>query len=282
MRHSKWTTDNGQGTIIVSCSLSIVHFAMTILDALILGIVEGITEFLPISSTAHLILTGQILGLPQTEALKTFDIVIQSGAILAVLVLYGKRLLVSKDIMLKTLAAFLPTAAIGFALHRMMKDVFFENIYMMLHALFLGGVLLILVEMMTKDESATTKELEAITYKQAVILGFVQAVSVIPGVSRSGATILGGLLMKIRRTVIVEFTFLLAIPTMLAATGYDLLKSASAFSSADFVNLGVGFVVSFVVALLAIKWLLNYVKERSFVGFGIYRIAVVVGFIAFF
>ncbi len=255
---------------------------MTILAATILGIIEGITEFLPISSTAHLILAGQLLQLPQTEALKTFDIVIQSGAILAVLVLYGKRLLVSKDIMLKTLAAFLPTAIIGFALHKLIKEVLFENTYLMLMALLVGGVILIVVDLLHKEERATVQELEAITYKQAVILGFVQAISIIPGVSRSGATIVGGLLMNIRRTVIVEFTFLLAIPTMLAATGYDLLKSASAFSSADFVNLGVGFAVSFVVALLAIKWLLGYVKKRSFVSFGIYRIAFVAMFIGVF
>ncbi len=255
---------------------------MTILAAAILGVIEGITEFLPISSTAHLILAGQLLQLPQTEALKTFDIVIQSGAILAVLVLYGKRLLVSKDIMLKTLAAFLPTAIIGFALHKLIKEVLFENTYLMLMALLVGGMILIVVDLLHKEERATVQELEAITYKQAVILGFVQAISVIPGVSRSGATIVGGLLMNIRRTVIVEFTFLLAIPTMLAATGYDLLKSASAFSSADFVNLGVGFAVSFVVALLAIKWLLGYVKKRSFVSFGIYRIALVAMFIGVF
>lgn len=255
---------------------------MTILAAAILGVIEGITEFLPISSTAHLILAGQLLQLPQTEALKTFDIVIQSGAILAVLVLYGKRLLVSKDIMLKTLAAFLPTAIIGFALHKLIKEVLFESTYLMLFALLVGGIILIVVDLLHKEERATVQELEAITYKQAVILGFVQAISVIPGVSRSGATIVGGLLMNIRRTVIVEFTFLLAIPTMLAATGYDLLKNASAFSSADFVNLGVGFAVSFVVALLAIKWLLEYVKKRSFVSFGIYRIALVAMFIGFF
>ncbi len=255
---------------------------MTILSAAILGIIEGITEFLPISSTAHLILAGQLLQLPQTEALKTFDIVIQSGAILAVLVLYGKRLLVSKELMLKTLTAFLPTAIIGFALHKLIKEVLFENTYLMLMALLVGGIILIIVDLLHKEESATVQELEAITYKQAVVLGFVQAISVIPGVSRSGATIVGGLLMNIRRTVIVEFTFLLAIPTMLAATGYDLLKSASAFSSADFVNLGVGFLVSFVVALLAIKWLLSYVKKKSFVSFGIYRIALVAMFVGFF
>jgi undecaprenyl-diphosphatase len=255
---------------------------MTILHAAILGIIEGITEFLPISSTAHLILAGQLLRLPDTEVLKTFDVVIQSGAILAVLVLYGKRLLVSKDVLLKTLAAFIPTGVIGLALHKVIKGVFFENTYLMLMALLVGGVILIIVDLLHKEERATVQELEAITYKQAIILGFVQAISVIPGVSRSGATIVGGLLMNIRRTVIVEFTFLLAIPTMLAATGYDLLKSASAFSSSDFVNLGVGFVVSFVVALLAIKWLLGYVKKRSFVGFGIYRIALVAMFIGFF
>ncbi len=255
---------------------------MNPLAAIILGIVEGITEFLPISSTAHLILAGQLLGLEQTEALKTFDIVIQSGAILAVLVLYGKRLLVRTDVLLKTLAAFVPTAIIGFALHKLIKEVLFENTYLMLMALLVGGIILIVVDLLHKEERATVQELEQITYIQAFTLGFVQAISIIPGVSRSGATIVGGLLMKMRRPVIVEFTFLLAIPTMLAATGYDLLKSASAFSNADFLNLGIGFAVSFVVALLAIKWLLSYVKKRSFVGFGIYRIALVAMFIGFF
>lgn len=255
---------------------------MTVLDAIILGIIEGITEFLPISSTAHLILAGQMLGLEQTEALKTFDIAIQSGAILAVLVLYGKRLLVSTDVLLKTLMAFLPTAIIGFALHSFIKAYLFENTYLMLLALLVGGVVLIAVDIFHKEERATVQELERISYIQAMALGFVQAIAIIPGVSRSGATIVGGLLMKMKRSVIVEFTFLLAIPTMLAATGYDLLKSASAFTSGDFLNLGVGFAVSFVVALVAIQWLLSYVKTKSFVSFGIYRIAVVALFIGFF
>ena len=222
------------------------------------------------------------MHLPDTEALKSFDIVIQSGAILAVLVLYGKRLIVSRNALLKTIVAFIPTGILGVLLHKMVKTYFFESTQLILWSLLIGGVILILVDVFHKEQSSHVSEIESISYKQAIALGFVQSIAMIPGVSRSGATIVGGMLMGIKRVTIVEFSFLLAIPTMLAATGLDLVKSASSFTSGDVLNLGIGFVVSFFVALVAIKWLLAYVKSHSFKWFGIYRIAVAAMFIGFF
>src|SRR3989344_3689592 len=198
---------------------------MTYFDAIILGVVEGITEFLPISSTGHLILAGELLGLPSTEFLKSFDIAIQLGAILAVVALYWRSLF---DIeMIKKLAvAFIPTGIIGFALYYVVKTILLDNLYVVLISLALGGI----------------------------------------------APIVGGLLLGLPRKTIVEFSFLLAVPTMAAATGYDLMKNADLLSFENIGVLAVGFVVSFVVALAAIRWLLSYVRTHTFIPFGVYRI----------
>lgn len=252
---------------------------MTALHALLLGIVEGISEFLPISSTGHLILTSKLLGLPDSEFLKSFEIAIQLGAILAVTVLYWKRLLQSKETILKVGIAFLPTAVIGFLLHDFVKTYLLTSVPTVLWSLFLGGLFLIGFERwyIGKHESRITNhesDLQSITYKQAISLGVFQSIAMIPGVSRSASTIVGGLLMGINRRTIVDFSFLLAIPTMAAATGYDLLKSYTLFTAADAANLGIGFVVSFVVALLSIRWLLRYIQTHSFQAFGVYRILI--------
>lgn len=246
---------------------------MTALQAAILGIVEGISEFLPISSTGHLILTSKLLGLPDSEFLKSFEIAIQLGAILSVTVLYWRKLLLSKDSFLKVLVAFVPTAIIGFALHGFVKEYLLDNTSVVLWALALGGIALIMFERwhFKKPEGSGS---DTVTYKQAITLGVFQCLAMIPGVSRSASTIVGGLLLGLNRNTIVDFTFLLAIPTMVAATGYDLLKSYDQFTQADAVNLGIGFVVSFIVALMSIKWLLRYIKNHSFQAFGVYRILV--------
>lgn len=244
---------------------------MTILDSAILGVVEGITEFLPVSSTGHLILAGELLGLPSTEFLKSFEIAIQLGAIMAVVLLYWRSFL-DLGILKRILAAFIPTAVIGLLLHDLAKQYLLGNVTVVLVALAVGGVALIVFELLHKEKEEAMQDVRSITYKQAVVVGIFQAIAIIPGVSRSAATIVGGLVMGIGRVAIVEFSFLLAVPVMAAATGLDLLKSAGTFSSADFANLAVGFVVSFVVALISIRFLLQYVRKHTFIPFGIYRI----------
>lgn len=242
---------------------------MSTLEAAYLGIVEGITEFLPISSTAHLMFASELLGVAQSEFVKTFEIAIQLGAILAVVVLYWRSFLAVKE--LRTIIiAFLPTALIGFTLYPFIKDSLVGNIPVALIALMGGGAALIIFERWygrgVRSESKT------LTNTQAFLVGVAQAVAIIPGVSRSAATIVGGLMLGINRTTIVEFSFLLAVPTMAAATSYDVYKNYQSFSSDDVSNLAVGFVVSFVVALVAIRWLVRYVSRNDFTAFGIYRI----------
>lgn len=248
------------------------------LHALILGIIEGISEFLPISSTGHLILASKLLNLPETEFLKSFEIIIQLGAILAVVVLYGKSLITSKEVLLKVLAAFIPTAVIGFVLHHFLKSYLLGNVQVVLWALGIGGAFLILFEHFHTEKPDATENAADISYKQAIIIGLFQSIAIIPGVSRSASTIVGGLLLGLKRKTIVDFSFLLAIPTMGAATALDLFKSAHAFSSGDFHLLAIGFVTSFVVALFAIRWLLKFIKNHSFTGFGAYRIVIAVLF----
>lgn len=247
---------------------------MSLLHAIILGIVEGITEFLPISSTGHLILTAKILGLTQTEFLKSFEISIQVGAIFAVLVLYWKKLLLDFEIFKRVSAAFLPTAIVGFALHKLIKKFLIGNLHVVLGAFFVGGVILILFEKLHKEENSKTGEIRQISYAQSILIGLCQSLAVIPGVSRSAATIVGGLVLGIQRKTIVEFSFLLAIPTLVAATALDLLKSSSAFSSSQWEFLFAGAFASFVVAIFSIRFFLAFISRYSFKAFGWYRIAV--------
>lgn len=243
---------------------------MTLFDAAILGLVEGITEFLPISSTAHLMFASEILGLAQTAFVKSFEIAIQLGAILAVVVLYWRKFLEVKT-MKKVAVAFVPTAVVGLTLYPVIKNALIGNTLVALIALSIGGLFLIAFERWHLARPAT--EPRDLTYKEALLVGLAQAVAVIPGVSRSAATIVGGLALGINRQTIVEFSFLLAAPTMAAATALDLYKSAGAFSSANWGVLSVGFIVSFIVAVASIKWLLRFVERHDFTGFGVYRIA---------
>ncbi|MCK9603599.1 MAG: undecaprenyl-diphosphatase UppP [Candidatus Omnitrophica bacterium] len=251
---------------------------MDVIQAVIFGVVEGITEFLPISSTGHLMLTARYLGIAQTEFVKSFEIAIQSGAILAVVVLYWKVLLKDRKIWGKLLAAFLPTAVIGALLYRIIKGVLLDNSAVVLWALFLGGVLLILFEYLHREKEDAAATLSAISYPQALLIGLFQSFAVIPGVSRAAATIVGGLIIGLKRRTIVEFSFLLAVPTMGAAMTLDLLKSAPSFNKDQFFVLAVGFLVSFAVALVAIRFLLVFIKNHTFIPFGIYRILIAVIF----
>ncbi|MDD5050858.1 MAG: undecaprenyl-diphosphate phosphatase [Candidatus Pacebacteria bacterium] len=252
---------------------------MTIIHAIILGIVEGITEFLPISSTGHMILAGNLLHIPQTEFLKTFEIFIQLGAILAVVVLFWKRLTTSIESWKRIIIGFIPTGIIGLALYKVVKTYLLGNSTVVLWSLLLGGIAILVFELWYKrQEGERIENIESISYKKSALVGLAQAVAIVPGVSRSAATIVGGLLLGIKRETIVEFSFLLAIPTMLAASGLDLLKSASSIQANQIYLLAIGFVVSFVVALGSIKFLLNFVKKHTFIPFAIYRIAVAILF----
>lgn len=247
---------------------------MSFLDSLVLGIVEGVSEFLPISSTAHLMLGSVLLGVSQSDFVKSFEIAIQLGAILAVVVLYW-RTIFDLTLMAKIITAFIPTAAIGLVLYHFIKTYLIGNDVVALWALALGGVALIAFEWWHgRKADQDTEGVDDVTYKQALMIGVAQSIAVIPGVSRSAATIVGGLLMGLRRETIVKFSFLLAVPTMAAATGLDLLSSYQSFNSGDIGLIAAGFVTSFIVALVAIKWFLAYVRTHTFVPFGVYRIAV--------
>ena len=245
---------------------------MSIIEAIILGVIEGVTEFLPISSTGHLILAARCLGLAQTEFVKSFQIVIQLGAILSVVVLYWKTFLSGLGLYRKLFVAFIPTAIVGSIFYRFIKGYLFDNNKVIIWALFLGGVAIILFEHFYRERGEEVKELPAILYPQAFLIGLFQSLAVIPGVSRAAATIIGGLIVGLSRKIIVEFSFLLAVPTMAAAASLDLLKSANSFSKEQFAVLIMGFFVSFIVALLTIKFLLIFIKKHNFVLFGIYRI----------
>ena len=253
---------------------------MTLLDSIILGIVEGVTEFLPISSTGHLILASRLLGLPQTEFQKSFEIAIQLGAIASVVILYWRKFL-DIPVMSRVLTAFIPTGIIGFALYKIIKMYLFSNETVVLWALALGGAALIVFELLHREPEDAVSDLRSISYPKAALVGVFQSLSVIPGVSRAGATIVGGLILGLSRSTIVEFSFLLAVPTMLAATGYDLFKNASAFAPEQVVNLAAGFISSFIVAILSIKFLLAYVRTNTFIPFGVYRILLALVFALF-
>ncbi len=248
---------------------------MDVLAVVILSAVEGLTEFLPISSTGHLMVTAAVLKLPPTEFLKSFEIFIQLGAIFAVTLLYAKRLVVEITLVKKLVVAFVPTAIIGFMSYSLVKDFLLGSLPIVAASLFAGGVILIFFELwLTQKSSQPEQNLSEISYRQAVIIGLWQTLAIIPGVSRAGATIVGGLYLGLSRRAIVEFSFLLAIPTMLAAVGFDLYQTGGAFNWNEYMILGFGFILSFAFALLTVKWLLSFVERHNFIWFGVYRLVV--------
>ena len=241
---------------------------MSLLHALILGIVEGITEFLPISSTAHLILASRMLRL-DSEFVKSFEIIIQFGAILSVVVLYWNKFW-HWDVLKKLVVAVIPTGVIGLTVYKAVKGYLLGNLTVVLLSLLIGGIALIVFERF-RSGSETDVDFAELTYRKAFLIGLFQAIAVIPGVSRSAATIVGGSLIGISKRTIVEFSFMLAVPTMLAATGLELVKSRDALSG-NYGMLAVGFIVSFITAVIAIKSFLGYIKTRDFSAFGWYRV----------
>ena len=252
---------------------------MELFHSIFLGIVEGLTEFLPISSTGHLILAGDVLGV-NTETSKLFDVVIQLGAILAIVVLYWKvlisvllnwRMKEAQAFMRNVLLAFLPAAAIGAVAHDAIKQYLF-NSWTVAMAMVLGGVAIILIE--RNKPLATISGTEQMSVKTSLLIGFFQCLAMIPGVSRSGATIMGALLMGVERKAAAEFSFFLAIPTMFAATLYDLYKARHDLTTDGMGQIAVGFVVSFIVALVVVRWLVKFIQTHGFQVFAYYRIAV--------
>ncbi len=244
---------------------------MTIIDAIILGFVEGLTEFLPISSTGHLIVISSFLGLEQTNAHKTFEVAIQLGSILAVLFLFAKRLLVDKMLWVKIIIAFLPTAIFGFLFYKTIKSLFgMESVAIML---IIGGFIFLIVEYFRRNhDDSKDKTIDELSIKEALTIGLFQSLSMVPGTSRSGATMIGGLFAGLSRKSAAEFSFLLAIPTMFVATFYDLYKTRNEMVIDDYSLLAVGFVTAFVVAFFTVKAVMNFLTTHTFIVFGIYRI----------
>lgn len=255
---------------------------MDILQTIILGAVEGLTEFLPISSTAHLVLTTQLLGVLQTEFVTSFQIAIQLGAILAIVLLYWRKFFVDRETLKRIAAAFVPTALIGFLLYRLFREYLVENIPLIIWTLLLGGIILILFERLHTEKEGAVNDVRTMSYRQSIGIGLAQALAIVPGVSRAGATIVGSMLLGLSRRASVEFSFLLAIPTMLAATGYDLVKTGAHFSAGEFGSLALGFLASLATALLAVKFLLRYIQTNTFADFGVYRILIALLFLLFF
>jgi undecaprenyl-diphosphatase len=219
-----------------------------------------------------------LLKIAQSEFIKSFEIAIQLGAILAVVVLYWRQLILSPKIIKRLICAFIPTAAIGVIFYKIIKAYLLATHQIVLWALFLGGIFLIIFEMFYREKKEAVEDLSAISYPQAMLIGVFQSIAMIPGVSRAAATIYGGLFLGLKRRTIVEFSFLLAVPTMLAATGLDLYKSAGNFSLLQFRFLAISFIVSFLVAILSIKFLLNFIKKNNFIAFGVYRIIIALAF----
>lgn len=248
---------------------------MDFLDSILLGIVEGLTEFLPISSTYHLIFASELLRIGEGDFIKLFNVFIQSGAILAVLVLYGKTL--SRDFVLvkKTLVAFLPTAVLGALSYRIIKQIFFESHAGMTAIFILVGLFFLLFEdLVRRGRIKPQKPLSELTYRNAILIGLVQCLAFLPGVSRAGAVILIMMALGYRRDHAAAFSFLLAIPTILAAGGYDLLRSKDvlAASTGSLGLLASGLVVSFIVAFLIMKWFIRYLQHHTLSLFGVYRL----------
>lgn len=256
---------------------------MSFFDAALLGIVEGITEFLPISSTAHLMMASKVLAIDPTEFLKSFEIVIQFGAIAAVLFMFGPKLLRSVGVWQKIIIAFLPTAVVGFLIYGFIKEYLIGNLAVAAWSLAIGGLVLIAVELFLSKRMATEAQtsIETISNKKAFIIGLVQSIAVIPGVSRSAATIIAARLLGASRVTATEFSFLLALPTLGAAASYDLIKNIHVIDGHATVLL-VGFVASFIASALSIKLFLGFIKSHSFSPFGVYRIIVALLFIVIF
>ena len=250
--------------------------SLTLFSAIILAIVEAITEFLPVSSTGHTILAAVIMGVQQTPFVKSFELVLEFGSILSVIALYW-RLFLNLEVLKRLIVGVIPTGIVGMLIYRFFKNYLFGNTQIVLWALLLGGIFLIVFEWRYK-ERATYDDVARIPYKHCLLIGIFQTLSVIPGLSRSTATITGGLALGLKRQTIALYSFLLAVPTLIGASGYDLVMSINQFSPSQDNLLVVGGATSFFVALLVIKLFMSYIRTKNFIPFGVYRILIVVVF----
>ncbi len=239
---------------------------MTIFEVIILAFVEGLTEFLPVSSTGHLILASYFMKIEPTEFSKAFDVIIQFGAIFAVLFLFHTRLKWNFEFYKKLLIAFLPAAIIGFIFKNKIDELL-ESTAVVAWALIIGGIILIFVDSFFKDQTKTEPN-----EKDSLAIGFFQCLAMVPGVSRSAATIIGGQVMGLTRAKAAEFSFILAIPTLGAATFYKLWKVRALIHEDQIWNLSLGVILSFIFALMAIKFFISFVNKYGFRAFGVYRI----------
>ncbi|WP_041277961.1 undecaprenyl-diphosphate phosphatase [Desulfotalea psychrophila] len=245
---------------------------MDVFQTIILGIIEGITEFLPISSTGHLIVASNWLSIEQNETNKAIEVIIQLAAILAVIANYrDKFTLKHKVLWSKVVLAFIPIGAIGLLFHKEIKTLF--TVPMVGTMFIVGGIVFLVLEHFYQERSSHVQEVEAISYRQALWIGIAQVFALIPGTSRAGASIVGALLMGLSRKASAEFSFLLALPVLAAAAGFDLLTHYSDFSRGDMLTLSVGFITSFLIAYLTIRVFIGFLQRFTFVSFGIYRIA---------
>ncbi|AWY01719.1 undecaprenyl-diphosphatase UppP [Marinomonas primoryensis] len=244
---------------------------MDILHSVILGLVEGATEFLPISSTGHMIVVSQWLGMEQTEGSKAFEVIIQLAAILAVVANYKERFTFKHTrLWCQVFVAFLPVAVVGFLLRHQIKELF--SVSVVATMFIVGGVIFLITEKVIKGKKASVEQLENLSFKQALWIGLAQVFALIPGTSRAGSTIVGALFAGLSRKASAEFSFLLALPVMMAASGYDLLSNYKAFSGEQLLPLVVGFVVAFASAFVAMKLFMAFLDKFTFVAFGWYRI----------
>ena len=244
---------------------------MDIFQAIIIGIIEGFTEFLPISSTGHMIVAGKFLGIEESALINAYQVIIQFAAILAVMLLYKEKITFKKiDLWMKLFVAFLPLAIVGFIFKDVIKTLF--NVETVAWMFIIGGVVFLVVEKFYTEKEHHIKDVEKVSYTQALWVGIAQIFSLVPGTSRAGATIIGGMLSGLDRKTSMEFSFLLAIPVMAAVTGYDLLKHYQDFADANWGAFIIGFITAFVVAYVTIKLFLVFIQRFTFVAFGVYRI----------
>ncbi len=256
-----------------------IFINMTIFESIILALIEGLTEFLPISSTGHMIMGSKLLNI-DGDFVKTFEISIQLGAIMAIVMLYAKRFLQSFTIYLKLGIAFIPTGIVGFLAYKTIKMYLF-NPYVVGVALVIGGIILVLIDKKVVARESKTLDLESISYKNSFLIGLIQCISMIPGVSRAAATIIGGVFNGLDKKQATEFSFLLAVPTMFAATGYELIKTPIHFTSHENTLLAIGLVIAFISAWAAVKIFIRLVEHYGFKYFGYYRIVIGLLFLLF-
>ncbi|MFZ2206559.1 MAG: undecaprenyl-diphosphate phosphatase [Microgenomates group bacterium] len=243
---------------------------MNIVHAAILGVVEGLTEFLPISSTAHMILASRLMGLHQTEFLKFFEVFIQVGAIFAVVFLYFKKFFDLKLIK-QLIASFIPTAVVGFLLYKIIKTVFFNSTYLIAGSLILFGILFIVVE---KYNKKLNKSVGKMTLQTAVLIGLAQALAVVPGVSRAGIIMIAMMMLGFKREESAQYSFMLALPTLAAAAMLDAIKMRGiSLSVSEYEMVGIGLLTSFIVAYFSMKWFISFLQKKKLTSFGVYRIA---------